>query len=523
MDKNKIVNDILNEWAMRSHDGLVSGHDTPENMIVLNEILAEKRLSISPEQIAAEKEKSRQERTVARAKAKQEREAAKKKAKEEAEAKKALPVGIPEEALQEKYFVTKRNGDKVAYKNPYYKDGTLFELISSGKADMTLEGIEKNLGDKIQGKNISEDHVRLILKAVKENPTPTGKPSFLSYYNKCDITLAMQVFEDYADIVRAIEKDKKTLAGRGELTFVFLLKGAKTGGKGVDILLVEGLGDVEVKEVKNKELKIQISAATFDGWDQSETKTAIDELVTEIRHDKNFGLYLKDEVLEGTNPDKTPKYPARERGSRKKTEVTDMQKKQFKDFITRTRTSEMHASVFYAFEWIWQKLLSPFPKETGDKSDNTANTGRAKLSIAVGGDTKEFNLVDPRKAAITIKDVSNTLKRGDSPSNIPVSFDVSKEINSEEKDNEEYYYLARTLDFFKFKITKEKISAEINEIAKKKYSGYLVIYEKGGYYASVFARTQDSVLEFSSLGLAKVNAFLKADVPEMKQTPDEEQ
>ena len=522
MDKNKIINDILNEWAMRSHDGLVSGHDTPENMAVLNEILAEKRLSISPEQIAAEKEKSRKERTVARAKAKQERDAAKKKAKEEEEAKKALPVGIPEEALQDKYFVTKRNGDKVAYKNPYYKDGTLFELISSGKADMTLEGIEKNLGDKIEGKNISEKYVRLILKAVRDHSVPT-QPSFLSYYNKCDITLAMKVFEDYADIVRVIEKDKKTLLGRGELTFVFLLKGAKTGGKGVDILLVEGLGDIEVKEVKDKDLKIQISAATFNGWDQSETKTAIDELATEIRHDKNFGLYLKDEVLEGTNPDKTPKYPARERGSRKKTEVTATQKEKFKDFITRTRTSEMHASVFYAFEWIWQKLLSPFPKETGDKSDNTANTGRAKLSIAVGGDTKEFNLVNPQKAAITIKDVSNTLKRGDSPSNIPVSFDVSKEIESGETDNEEYYYLARTLDYFKYKITKEKISAEINEIARKKYSGYLVIYETGGYYLSVFARTQDAVLEFSSLGLAKINAFLKADVPGMKSTPDEEQ
>jgi len=180
MDKNKIINDILNEWAMRSHDGLVSGHDTPENMAVLNEILDEKRLSISPEQIAAEKEKLKQDRTAERAKAKQEREAAKKKAKEEDEAKKALPVGIPEEALQDKYFVTNGNGDKVANNNPYYKDGTLFELILSGKADMTLEGIEKNLGDKIQGKNISEDHVRLILKAVKDHPT-TGKPSFLSY------------------------------------------------------------------------------------------------------------------------------------------------------------------------------------------------------------------------------------------------------------------------------------------------------------------------------------------------------
>jgi hypothetical protein len=49
MDKNKIINDILNEWAMRSHDGLVSGHDTPENMIVLNEILSEKGIATPKE------------------------------------------------------------------------------------------------------------------------------------------------------------------------------------------------------------------------------------------------------------------------------------------------------------------------------------------------------------------------------------------------------------------------------------------------------------------------------------------
>ena len=523
MDKNKIIDDILNEWAMRSHDGLVSGHNTPENMAVLHEILTEKELSISPEERAAAKEKAKKERTDARAKAKQERDAAKKKAKEEEETKKSLPVGVPEEALQDKYFVIKRNGDKVANNNPYYEDGTLFKLILSGKAEMTLDGIEKNLGDKIEGKNISETHVRLILKAVKEHSIP-GKPSFLSFYNKCDINLAMEVFKDYPEIVRSIEKDKKTLLGRGELTFVFLLKGAKTGGKGVDILLVEGLGDVEVKEVTGKELKIQISAATFNGWDQSETKTAIDELATEIRHDKNFGLYLKDEVLEGRNPDKTPKYPALERGSRKKTEVTDVQKEKFEDFMNRTRTSEMHSSTFYALEWIWQKLLSPFPKKTGKNDDNTADTGRAKLSISVGGDTKEFNLVNPQKAAITMQDVSNTLKRGDSPSNIPVSLDVSKEIDSTggTTDAEEYYYLAKSLDYFKNKITKETITVEINEIAKTKYSGYLVIYEKGGYYDAVFARTKDSILEFSSLGLAKINAFLKANVPGLKPMPDEE-
>ena len=204
--------------------------------------------------------------------------------------------------------------------------------------------------------------------------------------------------------------------------------------------------------------------------------------------------------------------------------MTDIQKEKFEDFINRTRTSEMHSSTFYALEWIWQKLLSPFPKKTGGKGDNPTDSGRAKLSISVGGDTKEFNLVDPQKAAITMNDVSNTLKRGDSPSNIPVSLDVSKEIDSTggTTDAEEYYYLAKSLDYFKNKITKETITVEINEIAKTKYSGYLVIYEKGGYYDAVFARTKDSVLEFSSLGLAKINAFLKANVPGLKPMPDEE-
>jgi hypothetical protein len=44
MKTTEIVDDILLEWALRSHDGLVSGHDTPENMSALHEILVEKRM-----------------------------------------------------------------------------------------------------------------------------------------------------------------------------------------------------------------------------------------------------------------------------------------------------------------------------------------------------------------------------------------------------------------------------------------------------------------------------------------------
>lgn len=45
MDKNKIINDILNEWAMRSHDGLVSGYSAPENAEIFEDMLLECGLS----------------------------------------------------------------------------------------------------------------------------------------------------------------------------------------------------------------------------------------------------------------------------------------------------------------------------------------------------------------------------------------------------------------------------------------------------------------------------------------------
>ena len=48
MDKSKIINYVISEWAMRSHDGLASGHDSPENVQVLNEILEELGITEAP-------------------------------------------------------------------------------------------------------------------------------------------------------------------------------------------------------------------------------------------------------------------------------------------------------------------------------------------------------------------------------------------------------------------------------------------------------------------------------------------
>lgn len=516
MDKNKFIDEILAEWAMRSPDGLVGGHDTPENMAVLNEILAEK---MTPEEKEA-KAKAKEALRISR-------EEEKKKRKEEEERKKNLPATVPEEALKVDYFKDKKKDGRtlsMTKNNPYYPDNIPFELVKSGKADMSIEGLRLHLGDKIEGKGFTESHIDLILSAIQKYQ-PKGKKKFIEYYNKCDIYEAIKVFEEYPEIVSAIEGGKKTLLGRGELTFVFLLKGAKTGGQGVDILLVEGLGSVEVKEVTKKELKVQISAATFGGWNRSDTKTAIDELATEVRHDKNFAAYLIDEVLLGKDKNGNSKYPAVDRNKRKLKSVSSTQIEKIKDFFEGTRTTEMHASTFYALEWIWQKLLSPFPKEENDS--NTDTLGRAKISISVGDDTKSFKLTNPQKASETLRSVSAALNSN--VKNVPVNLDVSAEMGDsldKKSANEEYYYLARSLDFFKKRITKEFITREINQIAKTKYNGYLVIYGGkeggGGNYKAIFADTNKSLLEFSSLGLAKINAFLKVNVPGLKPIPDEE-
>lgn len=46
MNKDKLINGILNEWAMRSPDGFASGYSTVENMNVLRDLLEEYSLPI---------------------------------------------------------------------------------------------------------------------------------------------------------------------------------------------------------------------------------------------------------------------------------------------------------------------------------------------------------------------------------------------------------------------------------------------------------------------------------------------
>lgn len=51
MDKDKIITNILTEWAMRSPDGLAGGHDTSENQQVLKEIFEELGITEAPKKL----------------------------------------------------------------------------------------------------------------------------------------------------------------------------------------------------------------------------------------------------------------------------------------------------------------------------------------------------------------------------------------------------------------------------------------------------------------------------------------
>jgi len=45
MKKEKLINDILSEWSMRSHDGLASGYNNADNLGILRSLLEEKKFS----------------------------------------------------------------------------------------------------------------------------------------------------------------------------------------------------------------------------------------------------------------------------------------------------------------------------------------------------------------------------------------------------------------------------------------------------------------------------------------------
>lgn len=210
MDKNKIIDDILNEWAMRSHDGLASGHDTPENQLVLQEILAEKKI----------------------------------------------------EPLNPKFFdktLDKQKKSTIAYKKLNWtieylvKEKDFFET----SARLIISAIE-SLGDlKWDFLNNFDtlsagDAVSFLNKRIND----ANYVKFLKELDKARVSKGKKGEEGEAS---------GSKAGRGEFILVLLIKGGKSAGsKSGDIILPDGRA-IEVKEVKDKGETFRATKASFGG------------------------------------------------------------------------------------------------------------------------------------------------------------------------------------------------------------------------------------------------------------------
>jgi len=221
MDKDKIIDDILSEWALRSPDGLASGPDTIENASILNEILVEKT-QINP--------------------------------------------------LNRRYF--EKKGSKVVAKDhPLYNDGTDFDMIKSGMAVLRWnapgsEAQKWTASFLTTQKGFLPKYVDGILDAIKYL-TEQEKSDFLkNHLNMETVESAISYLNakkdkpEFSAFLAALDKAKATGAGNGENILVLLIKGAETmGTKSGDILLPDGRRvDVKAKTEEKDEMRISLAA-----------------------------------------------------------------------------------------------------------------------------------------------------------------------------------------------------------------------------------------------------------------------
>jgi hypothetical protein len=329
---------------------------------------------------------------------------------------------------------------------------------------------------------------------------------------------AIEVYNNprYASIIDRVEGKERKGLGRGELIFVFLMEGYKSGGtREVDLVFGSIDRDIEMKELtgKNKKPVINISAPTLKGYYNTEFRLAIDELATEIRKsgNKNSEQYNydfnKDKNLGNFLVHVFRNYSGDVPGNKIKME------RSLENFVRLLRTTEMPTNLFNAFTAIWQKLQSKEGSVSvaAGGNDSAANvpTGTAKIGITVGGEKKEFS-VDPVQAKKELQSLTTDPKKNS----------IQLNVTSDKQEMTETDYIGETknLLYFKNKYTISKISVELRSLLKNKYSGLIVIDKRSGNNAKFVS--SNSNFTFLSLGFNKINFILPDEEKNVKADDD---
>lgn len=424
MDNRQIIQHFLSEWAMRSPDGLAGGHDTPENLEVLRDILMENGMPQNEvEEISALMEKNPSSKAVSKA------------------SKSSVPRDISNsEERDDPRFSAEINADLRHYASP-------------------------------EGKAVRKDDVEHVKDAIA-NYDKSGK--FSSLYNSLTLTQAMAAYgrADLAPIINAIDKRERKGLGRGELVFLFMLKDYKSGGTAdVDLLYAEASGNIEMKELtgKSKQKVMKISSSTLNGYNASDFKAAIDELAVALHKEPKLAPFLE-RVFTGTKTGSNePLYPSPDSKN-----ITSVQIAGLESFLKDRRTTEMSAGLFNALGILVQKLA------LSNKNTPKDTVSAARANIVIGKDNQEFRVENPLDVKKDMEDVSTNPKQK-TDINLKVSLGATK-------NDAELEQFAKNLEFFSKKYTPAKISKEMTELISSKYSGLLVIDKRGKNSAEFYPK-----------------------------------
>jgi hypothetical protein len=475
MENPKIINDILNEWAMRSHDGLVSGHNTPENFGILSEILSE--YGLTDEQI-----KETTDGVYIEAKEPKSKDSAYLFAIKDPTTKtktKLVSYGHPD---QQKY------PDGEIYDGPHelpiekYKTANK-ENINNAKAAAETDPIFKALRDV---KGVSIDNVRKLKEVFESFKDVNVVASFKDKYDTINsIQDAIIIYEgrkypEFQGLINKIDDTRFAGAGRGELPFVFLLKGATSGGnREVDILFAEA--DVEVKEISNA--SIAISAPTLPGFSNSKFNVAIHELALAVNKIKGFKEFLL-KVLE----DNGDLY----------SQISNPSIEKHKEAITKFFADPKVGEVSY---YLLDAIFIISTKIVEKKSSGRKDSPKATIDVDVGEKHREFKVPDSSVSNLSAQ--LNKISKGSAPTKIDV------DIAYTDEDADEYIaQQAMKLSFFKENWDKERVQEEIIGLISKKYTKLLIIDKSKGNKAILFGPPEINSLEFYALGFGKIHMLV---------------
>jgi hypothetical protein len=482
MEKDKIIEYILSEWALRSHDGLASGHNTFENIEAFEDILLEYGLSeteieevmvplfneaIEPEIYGDDRDYLFKVMDP----------------KEKGKVSHFISVGHPD---QEKY------PDKAIYNGPrQYSDdkkykranvSNLSNALVKAEKDTTLKALRNQKSVSIANvqklKNVFENFSnQALVKRYKDmfDTIPTIEEAIEIYKG--------ELYPEFQPLINAIDDVKFAGGGRGEIPIVFILKGARSGGgTEMDILfaeLADKKGGVEVKEVTGA--TIAISAPTLTGFSNSKFNVAIHELALAANKTEGMKDFIK-KVLEDDGTlfkemgpfEKMVKY-----------------KSAIDAFFQDPKVGEVSQFLLDAIFIVSEKIKNPI---SGEKKE------LGSVEIDIGKKHREFKVPDDQVAALNAKIDSVTGEKA--------TLDVPVEPKIE-KDDASIAEKCMKLSFFRENWDEGRVQAEIMDLILKKYKRMIIISKKKGTNdAQLYDENRIKTLEFVALGFGKIYMYV---------------